>query len=105
MESPVATAGLAALSSFCLQIVLPTWWSSAIEQSGKHVGSLFGMMNMIGLVGAMVSQWFVGAYSDYRKDLGYTGRDQWDPMFDVFVGVLLLGALTWAMYRRRPVEA
>lgn len=104
MDDAVAMAGLAAVSSFCLQIVLPTWWSAAIEQSGKHVGSLFGMMNMIGLVGAMVSQWFVGAFSDYRRDLGFSGREQWDPMFDVFVGVLLLGALTWAAYRKRPVE-
>jgi sugar phosphate permease len=104
METAVGMAGLAAVSSFCLQIVLPTWWSAAIEQSGKHVGSLFGMMNMIGLVGAMVSQWFVGFFADYQKGLGYSGREQWDPMFNVFVGVLLLGALTWAMYRRRPVN-
>jgi sugar phosphate permease len=104
MESAEAMAGSAAVASFCLQIVLPTWWSSAIEQSGKHVGSLFGMMNMIGLVGAMVSQWFVGYFADYQRSLGYTGREQWDPMFNVFVGVLLLGALAWAMYRRRPVE-
>jgi sugar phosphate permease len=104
MESAEAMAGLAAVASFCLQIVLPTWWSSAIEQSGKHVGSLFGMMNMIGLVGAMVSQWFVGFFADYQKALGYTGREQWDPMFNVFVAVLLIGALAWALYRRRPVE-
>jgi len=103
-DTALAMAALAAASCFCLQIVLPTWWSAAIEQSGKHVGSLFGLMNMIGLVGAMVSQWFVGWFADYRKDLGYTGREQWDPMFNVFVGVLLFGALMWGIYRRRPVE-
>jgi sugar phosphate permease len=103
-DSALAMAAIAAASCFCLQIVLPTWWSSAIEQSGKHVGSLFGMMNMIGLVGAMVSQWFVGWFADYQKDRGLSGREQWDPMFNVFVGVLLMGAIMWALYRRRPVE-
>jgi sugar phosphate permease len=104
MDSPLAMAALAAASSLCLQIVLPTWWSAAIEQSGRHVGSLFGLMNMIGLVGAMVSQWFVGAFADWRAGLGYTGREQWDPMFNVYVAVLLIGGLTWMLYRRRPVE-
>lgn len=103
-DSALGMAAVAAASSFCLQIVLPTWWSAAIEQSGKHVGSLFGMMNMIGLVGAMVSQWFVGFFADYQKGLGFSGREKWDPMFNVFVGVLLLGAIAWGMYRRRPVE-
>ena len=104
MDSAIAMAAVAALSSLCLQIVLPTWWSAAIEQSGKHVGSLFGLMNMIGLVGAMVSQWFVGWFADYRKGLGFSGREQWDPMFNVYVGVLLFGALFSALYRRKPVE-
>jgi hypothetical protein len=49
---------------------------------------------------AVVRGWF----ADYRKDLGYSGREQWDPMFNVFVGVLLFGALMWAIYRRKPVE-
>jgi len=105
-ESPTALAALAALSSMCVQITLPTWWSAAIEQSGKHVGALFGLLNMMGTVGAMASQWFVGAYSDWRKDLGFTGREQWDPMFDVYVAVLLLGAAGWwFLYRRTPFES
>jgi MFS family permease len=103
-ESPAALAGLAALSSLCVQLTLPTWWSAAIEQSGRHVGALFGLLNMMGTAGALASQGFVGAFADWRKDLGYTGREQWDPMFDVYVGVLLLGALTWLLYRKRPLE-
>jgi hypothetical protein len=103
-ESPVALACLAGASCLCVQLTLPTWWSAAIEQSGRHVGALFGLLNMMGTVGALASQWFVGAFADWRKVLGYEGRDQWDPMFDVYVIVLLLGAGVWLTYRKRPLE-
>jgi sugar phosphate permease len=103
MDDAWSMTALAACSCLCVQIILPTWWSAAIEQSGKHTGALFGWMNMMGLMGAALSQWFVGAYSDWRKGLGHVGRAEWDPMFDVFVGVLLLGAVAWAVYRKRPL--
>jgi len=103
-EEPMTLAILAGLSCLAVQLTLPTWWSAAIEQSGKHVGALFGMLNMTGLIGAMGSQWFVGALSDSRKDAGFAGREQWDPMFDVFIVVLVLGALAWLFYRKRPLS-
>jgi MFS family permease len=104
MDSAVAMAALAALSSACVQLTLPTWWAAAIELSGRHVGALFGLLNMMGTIGAMASQGFVGAFSDWRAGLGYSGREQWDPMFDVYVGVLLVGAVTWLLYRRKPLQ-
>lgn len=55
-------------------------------------------------LGAMGSQWFVGVYTDSRKAAGFEGREQWDPMFDVYVVVLLIGAFAWWSYRYRPVE-
>jgi MFS family permease len=103
-ESPTTLAALAAVSAMCTQVVLPTWWSAAIEQSGRHVGALFGLLNMMGTLGALSSQWFVGAFADWRKGLGYTGREQWDPMFNVYIIVLLIGSMTWLVYRRRPLE-
>jgi MFS transporter, ACS family, glucarate transporter len=103
-ESPTTLAALAALSSLCVQLSLPTWWSAAIEQSGRHVGALFGLLNMMGTIGALASQGFVGAFADWRKGLGYAGREQWDPMFDIYVIVLLIGAATWLAYRKRPLE-
>jgi MFS family permease len=104
VRAPSATslATLAALSSFFVQLTLPSWWSAAIEQSGKHVGPLFGMMNMMGTFGAMASQWFVGVFADYQKAQGLAGREQWDPIFNVYVGVLVCGCLGWANYGRLP---
>ncbi len=93
--------GLACLSLFCM---LPTWWACSFEVSGKHTGALFGLLNSIGVVGAMGSQYFWGAFADWRKELGYTGRAQWDPAFYVSIGVLLTAGLLWQfIYPRRVI--
>ena len=91
-------------ASFCaMHVTLPNWWSVAVPQCGRHVGALCGLMNGVGVIGALASQWFVGAVSDWRADAGYAGRAQWDPLFDVYVGVLILGAAAWWSYRFRPL--
>jgi sugar phosphate permease len=102
-ESALALSALAAASTLGILLTLPTWWSAAIEQSGRHVGALFGLMNSVGVIGALGSQWFVGAFSDWRAAQGYTGRAQWDPMFDVYVAVLGAGGWAWMAYRVRPL--
>ena len=104
-DDPLALAGLLAASMFAMHITLPNWWSVALPQCGRHVATLFGLMNGLGVFGAMASQYFVGAFSDWRKELGYTGREQWDPMFDVYVGVLICGGIAWWAYRYRPLDA
>ncbi|MDX1930494.1 MAG: MFS transporter [Pirellulaceae bacterium] len=103
-ESVVGMSCLAAMSCFFVQLTLPIWWSAAIEQSGEHVGPLFGLMNMMGTIGALASQWFVGVFADWQADRGLTGREQWDPMFAIYVGVLVTGSLGWMLYRKRPIE-
>ena len=32
---------------------------------------------------------------DYLSELGYVGREQWDPAFYVYAGLLLIGACAW----------
>lgn len=90
----------AAFSCFFVQLTLPCWWSAAIEQCGKHVGPLFGFMNMMGTMGALASQWFVGYFADLQKLRGLSGREQWDPMFGVYVVVLIVGGVGWSLHRR-----
>ncbi|HUR52981.1 MAG TPA: MFS transporter, partial [Gemmataceae bacterium] len=98
---------LAALwgASFCaMHVTLPNWWSCAIPQGGRHTATLFGLMNGLGVLGAMASQGFVGWFADYQeKTRGLTGRAAWDPMFDVYVGVLLANAVAWWLYRFTPL--
>jgi uncharacterized protein DUF4365 len=99
------TVAILCSASFCaMHVTLPNWWSVIIPQSGRHVGALFGLANGIGIVGAMSSQGFVGVFADLQKARGFSGREQWDPIFDVYVVVLLLGAAAWWLYRFRPLE-
>jgi len=95
---------LAGASICAMHITLPNWWSVAIPQCGKHVGALFGLMNGFGVLGAMSSQWFVGVFADWRESRGFQGRAQWDPLFDVYVGVLVLAAVAWWCYQYHPLE-
>jgi sugar phosphate permease len=95
VDSPWAAALLTSLSFFSAQIQLATWWSAATEITGKHVGALFGMMNMMGGIGGFTSQLAVGIMADKLKAQGLAGRAQWDPAFYVFSSVYLVGATVW----------
>lgn len=103
-DDPFALASLFAASTFAMHVTLPNWWSVALPQCGRHVATLFGLMNGLGVFGAMASQYFVGAFADWQADRGLSGRAQWDPLFDVYVGVLVAAALVWWVYRFAPLE-
>ena len=103
-DDATALAAWWGASFLAMHITLPNWWSVAAPQCGRHVGAISGLMNGAGVIGAMASQWFVGAVSDARGRAGLTERAQWDPMLDVYVVVLVLGAAAWWAYRYRPLE-
>lgn len=102
-DEPLALALFFAGAIFAMHLTLPNWWSVAIPQCGKHVGALFGLMNGMGVIGAMASQGFVGRFADWQEKQGLSGRAQWDPLFNVYVVVLVLGAVVWSAYRQRPL--
>ena len=86
-----------ALACFGVQIQVPAWWASATQVSGRHLGALFGMMNMLGAVGGIFSQIFFGRFADWMKGLGYTGRAQWDPAFTFMWSLRLIGMVLWSL--------
>ncbi len=96
-DSTVLASAFIALVAFGVQLQLPAWWASATQVSGRHLGALFGLMNMLGSVGRILSQNFVGTFADWRKSQGYTGRDQWDPALYIYVAIALLGMVLWAL--------
>jgi MFS family permease len=71
------------------------WWSVVMAISGRHLGTLFGLMNSMGVIGAFSSPIFFGRFADWRGAQGYTGRAQWDPAFFLYAGVLMTGAVCW----------
>jgi len=94
-DSPLAAALCASLACLTSNIQLATWWAAVTDVSGKHLGALFGLLNSMGVPGAFVSPVFFGWASQWLGSLGYTGRDQFDPLFYVYAFVLLVGATGW----------
>lgn len=103
--NPWVAALLTALSCFGTQSTLPLWWSCTIGISGKHVGALFGLMNSVGVFGALSSQYFAGRIADWLGTQGYSGREQWDPIFQIDIAVLIVAALFWSSLRIVAVES
>lgn len=102
-DDPLAVAVLWCLSAGFMHVTLPNWWSVIIPQAGRHTATIFGLVNGVGCVGALASLGLVPEYADWRERSGITGRAAWDPIFDVYVGVLLLNAVAWWLYRFRPL--
>jgi MFS family permease len=94
-DSAVAAAALTAVACLSACTTLASWWAVVTAISGRHLGALFGLMNSLGVPGAIGSQLFFGSFADFRRAHGYYGRDQWDPGFYVYAGALLLGAVGW----------
>jgi len=95
-DSTVAASAFVALAAFGVQLQLPSWWASATQVSGQHLGALFGMMNMMGMFGRILFNLFIGGFADWRKSLGYTGRAQWDPALYAYVVVAVIGMVLWS---------
>ena len=91
----VLSAILVAIAAFGLQLQLPAWWASGTQISGKHLGALMGMMNMIGNGGGAILQTLFGHFVEIMKSRGYTGRARWDLAVSIYVGVALLGMALW----------
>ena len=102
--NPWLAAFFAALSCFATQATQPLWWTCSIGISGKHIGALFGLMNSVGVFGAMSSQYLVGAIADFLGNQGYTARAQWDPIFYINMGVLIVAGLLWSTFVFKTVE-
>ena len=78
-----------------MHLQLAAWWGVVTEISGPRLGALFGLMNSMGVPGAVGSQLFLGCFADWLHDLGYSGRAQWDPAFYIYAAVLAVGACCW----------
>jgi MFS family permease len=97
IDATTSAALCVAVAAFGLQLALPSWWSCATQISGRHLGALFGLMNMFGSVGRIAANFAVGSIADWRKSLGYSGRDQWDPALYGFVAAAIVAMVLWSL--------
>ena len=61
-----------------------TFWAVTTEISGRHLGSIFGLMNSLGVPGAVCLDAVPGAVRHWMREQGHEGRAQWDPAFYVY---------------------
>jgi MFS family permease len=94
-DSPWLAVACTTWASLGVHLQLASWWEAVTEISGKHLGTLFGLMNSLGVPGAVLSQLFLGRFVDWLGELGYEGRAQWDPAFYIYGSVLFCGVLCW----------
>jgi MFS transporter, ACS family, glucarate transporter len=94
-ESARQTVIVTAVSYAVISLNHAIWWNTVTEITGRHLGALFGMLNAMGVVGGFASQFFIAAIADWRAGKGYSGREQWDPAFYAYAGVLLIAGLCW----------
>jgi MFS family permease len=95
VDSSRLSAACMATAAMCGFMQLPNWWAVVADISGRHSGALFGLMNSMGGPGPFISQPFFGWMADRQAALGHEGRARWDPAFDAYIYVLLLGAVLW----------
>jgi MFS family permease len=93
----IQSAVLVAVACFGLQVQLPAWWATGTQISGKNLGALMGLMNMIGNLGGAALQTVFGYYVGAMKRTGYLGRARWDPGILIYVAIALLGLACWSM--------
>lgn len=92
-ETALGSSCYIALVCLCVHAHVGAWWGSVGDISGQHLGALFGLMNSMGLVGAISSQLF----------FGYVPEKLWTQSFYLYVVLLLLGSCCWALVDPRQV--
>ena len=102
VDPPILSSILCALACLLMFLQMPSWWAVTFDVAGKHTGTLFGLLNGMGVIGALASQYFFGAFADWRKADGFEGREQWDPAFYVPAVLLLIAAALWQFVYERP---
>jgi MFS family permease len=94
-DSPLAASVCVGLALLGSSAMMTTWWSVVTEVSGRHVGSVFGLANSLAMPGGVAGPLFMGFFVEAMAGRGYQGRDQWDPAFYAYAGVVLAGAIGW----------
>lgn len=87
LSEPMLAVAAIALASFSNDLSIPGSWTTCMDVGGRYVGTLSGMMNMIGNIGGFLSPIVLGYI------VGRTG--DWNLTFYVTAAVYLLGALCW----------
>jgi sugar phosphate permease len=88
-EDPYVAVGCLTAAMFFLECTIGPSWAVPMDTGGKYSGTVSGMMNMAGNIGAAISP-IVFGYLAYG--------DKWQAPFIVAAGLLVVGAAIWAFW-------
>lgn len=87
LREPLLAVAAIALASFSNDLTIPLSWTTCMDIGGRYVGTLSGIMNMVGNVGGFLSPIVFGYI------VGRTG--DWNLTFYVTAAVYVIGTLCW----------
>ncbi len=96
-DHPTTAAVVIGIGFLLMMLQVASWWGAVGDISGRHMATLFGLMNSLGVVGGMGAQIYFGWMADVQKAKGLSGRAQWDPALYDAVIVLCVGGLAWLL--------
>ncbi|MDP6717139.1 MAG: MFS transporter [Pirellulaceae bacterium] len=91
VQQPVVAVLIISGGSFCAAVGGPCAYTITIDMGGRHVGALFGTMNMVGNLGALA---FITGVGRFTKQGG-----NWDSVLLLFGGLYVAAGLFWLLLR------
>jgi MFS family permease len=100
VHDPKMVVALLSLGSVFWSLSGPATWAAGMDLGGRYTAVVFGLMNMVGNVGAYLCPPQVGKLFDQAQQASVG----WDVILWLFAGVNAAGAAAWVFVNpRRPV--
>ncbi|MBQ17740.1 MAG: MFS transporter [Planctomycetaceae bacterium] len=93
----VGAVALISLGTFCGTLAGPPSSATAIDKAGEHTEQVYGVMNMVGNMGAAVCPMAVAWMA--------VSTGQWEPVLLLFVGIYAVAAVAWMFLDPRGLVA
>jgi MFS family permease len=92
ISDPLKAVYLIAFGAFLSSISGPATWAALMDIAGKHTSVVFGVGNVAGNIGAMISPIVVGALMDRIVKT----QGDWNWVLYLFVGIYFCSTFFWA---------
>ena len=89
VNDPLGATALISVGSFCAALCGPIGYAVTMHLAGERVGTVFGVMNMSGNIGAVL---FPLAAAELRTSTG-----DWNLVLYLFAGIYLAAAICWML--------
>jgi MFS family permease len=93
MTDPLPAVYVIAFGAFLSAISGPSSWAATMDIAGEHTSVVFGVANVAGNIGAMISPIVVGALMDFIVKR----QGDWNWVLYLFVGIYFFSAFFWAL--------